>query len=38
MLVGSQYFYKAEEGRFETPQQAAARTGLSSSIRVDPRG
>jgi uncharacterized protein (DUF983 family) len=25
MLVASQYFYKAEEGRFETPQQAATR-------------
>jgi uncharacterized protein (DUF983 family) len=27
MLVASQYFHKAEEGRFEIPQQAAAKNG-----------
>jgi uncharacterized protein (DUF983 family) len=38
MLVASQYFYKAEESRFETPQQAAARSRLPSSGFGDPRG
>ena len=37
MLVASQYFYKAEEGRFETPQQAAARAGRLSSVSIDSR-
>jgi uncharacterized protein (DUF983 family) len=37
MLVASQYFYKAEEGRFETPQQAAIRNGLPSVGVGDPQ-
>jgi uncharacterized protein (DUF983 family) len=31
MLVASQYFHKAEEGRFAVPQQAAAKNGMSAS-------
>ncbi|QRM31436.1 DUF983 domain-containing protein [Microvirga sp. VF16] len=38
MLVASQFFYKAEEGRFETAQQAAASNGLPSPGSVDSRG
>jgi uncharacterized protein (DUF983 family) len=37
MLVASQYFYKAEEGRFETPREAAARNWPPSASVGDPR-
>ena len=37
MLVASQYFYKAEEGRFDTSQQAATRNGLPSVGTSDHR-
>jgi hypothetical protein len=37
MLVASQYFHKAEEGRFVVPQQAA-RKGPPVSGQVDSGG
>ena len=37
MLVASQYFYKAEEGRFETPREAAVRNWPPSASVGDPR-
>jgi uncharacterized protein (DUF983 family) len=33
MLIASQYFHKAEEGRFEIPQQAPARRGPDTEAK-----